>query len=237
MSEASFKVRCLCSVGTALIRMFGATWRLSWDGVEHDDRLIAQGRPIVFAFRHGHLLAGGYAFRDYGIGVMASRHRDGELGQGIGMRLGYVTYRGSTTRGGTRALLEMCRVPLEVPLGLTIDGPKGPAGTVHPGIVLLAQRTQRAIVPLGFAARPAWRLRSWDGHLIPWPFARLHIVLGEPIFVPPEADSGARPAWIERIQASLAEADERARTALECRGGPRGSRGNRGGYRARRRVS
>ncbi len=149
--------------------------------------LLARPEGVLGAFLHGRLLAAGVAFQNLGIGIMSSHHTDGEIIHRVVRKMGYVTVRGSTTRGGSRALLELSRLDSQVPLALTPDGPRGPEGKLQDGFALLASKTGRAIIPAGIAATPCIRLQSsWDRMVIPLPFARVQVVLAEPIVLPPD---------------------------------------------------
>ena len=125
---------------------------------------------------------------------MISRHGDGELIARIVERRSIRAVRGSTTRGGGEAfrqLVELSRGGWRR-LAITPDGPRGPARVAQPGIVRLAEATGFAIVPAGLAATPARTFGSWDGFILPWPGARVHVHYGPPITVPTDADDEAR---------------------------------------------
>ena len=90
-------------------------------------------------------------------------------------------------------------------LAITPDGPRGPAERVKPGLVFLASRTGFPIVPVASAARPAWRLRSWDGFRVPKPFARVLVAYGTPIPVPADLDRDALEATRRAVEAAIAD--------------------------------
>jgi lysophospholipid acyltransferase (LPLAT)-like uncharacterized protein len=133
-----------------------------------------------------------WTHRNRGIAIMVSEHSDGEIIARVAHALGFRTLRGSTSRGAARALLSACRT-LEsgVDVAVTPDGPRGPANSVAPGVVVIAQRTGAPMVPTAASTNRAWRLRSWDQFIIPKPFARVTVAYGEPIRVAAESPRDA----------------------------------------------
>lgn len=181
----------------ALVRLLGATWRsrnVCAPGVVQGDAIPP---PSVFAFWHCSLLACANRFRGQGIAILISQSFDGELIARVVERLGFVAVRGSSTRGGVGGLKGMAQAYGERRIcAFTADGPKGPARVAKAGPVQLAQLVGAAWVGC-FHAQPSscWRLRSWDGFMIPKPFAT--ITFTWPEHVAPE---------LEAVQAALEEA-------------------------------
>lgn len=204
--------------GAALLRLLAHTWRFDRIGIAQDELLIARGQGCIYALWHARLLPMVFAHRGRGVAVLVSRHRDGELIARIVERLGFVTGRGSSTRGGEEGLRDMLewagRGRL---LAITPDGPRGPAERVKPGLLYLASRTGLPIVPVASAARSVWRLRSWDGFRIPRPFARVVVAYGEPIAVPAELGRDEIEGYRADVDAAIArltrEVDARAGAA------------------------
>lgn len=202
-------------IGSGLLRLLHRTLRRQDVGREHFEAALARGERVIAAFWHGRLLLMTFIYPPHVATLLISRHRDGEYIARVCRRLGFPVVRGSATRGGVQAFRQMLQV-LETGghVGITPDGPKGPSRRVKPGTIELARRSGMPILPLGFGARPALRLRSWDAFLVPFPFSRGVFVMGEPLYVPPELS----PAEAARLQAELAarldavtaEADRRA---------------------------
>ncbi|MEK7729015.1 MAG: lysophospholipid acyltransferase family protein [candidate division KSB1 bacterium] len=120
---------------------------------------------------------------------MVSEHRDGEMIAQTLHRLGYTTVRGSSTRGGKRAMLAIIRILKNGGSGgIMPDGPRGPRHVLKAGIVAIAQKSRAAILPTTFACSRAWRLKSWDQFIIPKPFSKTIALYGEPIYLPAETD-------------------------------------------------
>ena len=205
--------------GAALLRLLGATWRINAIGDAEYEAALA-GERCVYALWHARLLPLVFVHRGRGAAVLVSRHRDGELIARIVERLGFVTGRGSSTRGGEEGLRDMLEwAEKGRRLAITPDGPRGPAARVKPGLVFLASRTGFPIVPVASAARPAWRLRSWDGFRVPRPFARVLVAYGSPIPVAPDLDRDGLERTRLAVEAAIAEltATLDARVAGEAR--------------------
>ena len=120
--------------------------------------------------------------------ILISEHRDGELITQVIKRLGFSVVRGSTTRGGARALREMSLRIDRGHLCVTPDGPRGPRRSVHQGIAYLGSRTGFPIVGAGMAFKRPWRAKSWDRFAVPRPFSPAACVVPEAVIVPPDAD-------------------------------------------------
>jgi lysophospholipid acyltransferase (LPLAT)-like uncharacterized protein len=204
-------------VGATVIRALGATWRIRIEEEGALARARAHSPRVIFAFWHGRLLPLSFTHRNRKIQVLASEHSDGEmLGQTI-RRLGFGHVRGSSTRGGTRAILELTeKVRAGFDLGVTVDGPRGPRGVVKPGVVEVARQTGAAIVPITTASSRQRVFSSWDAFELPAPFARIVVRYGEPVTVAPGADRAevdARRLDLERALARITdEADASARS-------------------------
>jgi lysophospholipid acyltransferase (LPLAT)-like uncharacterized protein len=176
--------RVLSRVAQLALSVLASTWRVRTIGFEHLASLRAAKRPFVAVLWHGRLLPILYRHRGEGVTVLISRHRDGEVVARAAERWGYRTVRGSSTRGGHVGLLglvDVLRAGGEV--AVTPDGPRGPAEIIKPGAVVAAKLGGAAVIAIGARASRAWRLSSWDGMLIPRPFARVDIQYSVPLAV------------------------------------------------------
>ena len=141
------------------------------------------------------------AHRRQGIVTMASQSRDGEWIARWLEKNGYVVVRGSTTRGGSQALREMVRqVRSGRHAALTVDGPRGPARVVQPGVVQLARLTGAWILPITSSSSKPRFLASWDRYLLPGPFSRSVVAYGEPFAIP---EAMSESAALTRIASAL----------------------------------
>ncbi|MGH7710724.1 MAG: lysophospholipid acyltransferase family protein, partial [Gemmatimonadaceae bacterium] len=157
------KIRWAARLGPVVIGMLARTWRI--DALNQQSFRVRQraGQPVIFAFWHATMLPLLWQHRHEGVAVLISAHSDGEIIARICEALGYRTIRGSTSRGGARALVELTRALEDgVAVAITPDGPRGPVHSVAPGIVYASQRTQVPIIPIGVRASRAWRLATWD---------------------------------------------------------------------------
>ena len=196
------QARLISILGFRAVQLLGSTLRWKTEGLEHFDAIVAGGRQPVMAFWHGRILPATYYFRRRGIVVITSENFDGEWIAGIIERFGYGTARGSTSRGGRKALLQLTRdLAAGKPAGFTLDGPRGPARVAQPGAVWLAKATGNPVLPFHLEASRAWTLNSWDRTQIPKPFSTVAIAMGEPFQVASDADEGA----LERARLMLEE--------------------------------
>lgn len=154
----------------------------------HYLRLLKSGKPFIFALWHGRQFLLAYTFRQGRVRILVSKSRDGELISRPLNRLGLCTVRGSTSRGGHEAYLKLGEfLAAGHTLAITPDGPRGPAGTVAPGIVAIAKNLKAPILPLTTSARTAWYANSWDRFLVPAPFTSVVLAFGPPVIVPQSA--------------------------------------------------
>ncbi len=146
------KLSILSFLGVVTIRLLGKSMSLQSYRFEPVDHVYQDGRNIILAFWHGQQLMIPLGYRGPHPEILISRHRDGELIYRIVKRFGFGAVRGSTTRGGPKALRQLIRLGRQgVDLVITPDGPKGPRHCVQQGVVALAKFTGLPIVPLAFA--------------------------------------------------------------------------------------
>ncbi len=204
------RVVWISRIGVWLLRALGATWRIR---VTYDEGLRgrrAEGKPVIFCLWHGQLLPLLYHHRREHIAVLISEHSDGEIVARMAKSLGYNTVRGSTSRGAARALLGLARTVGDGnDLAITPDGPRGPAHSVAPGTLIIAQRSGAPVLPIAAASSSAWRLRSWDRFLIPKPFAKVHIAYGDLTYID-AADARTAAADVSPLVAAMTQAETRA---------------------------
>ncbi len=175
------RTRWLIRVGGWLLALLGRTWRVRVYG---RGALLAR-RPddarVVVALWHGQILPLLWAHRQP-TGVIISEHRDGEIIAQIVEQFGFDSIRGSTSRGGARALLECVKVLRQgADIAITPDGPRGPRHSFAPGALVVAYRAKTSMVPLVAHVDRAWRLGSWDHFEIPKPFARVTVLYDTPL--------------------------------------------------------
>lgn len=182
---------------------------IRWQVVGHVYR-PGQKERYLYAFWHARLLMIPRLTQGNWHGYMLiSEHRDGGFIADTMRLLGIRTLRGSSTRGGARAMRQMIRAVQEehCHLGITPDGPKGPRETVKKGTVQLAQKTGLPVVPICYATSRCWRINSWDRFYIPKPFSRGVFVFGDPVVV--QADDDIEEAR-QRVQQVMDRAQQQA---------------------------
>ena len=204
----------IAAIGTPVIEALGGTYHWREQGLEHLDRVMRDGRPPIFAFWHGRILAATLYFRDRGIVVITSENFDGEWIARVIRRFGYGTARGSSSRGGVRALVQLRRDMTEGrPAAFTVDGPRGPARMAQPGALWLAGASGNPIVPFHIEAARFWSAKSWDRHQIPKPGSEIAIAIGEPIEVEGTDDATVEAAR-QRLEYALAHLEKQTAVKL-----------------------
>ena len=138
--------------------------------------------------------------------VMISQSQDGEWAARLADRLGFIPVRGSSSKGGTTALVAITEALKKNPVVIHIvDGPKGPKGIIKPGLISMAQISGGVILPIIVSAKKAWILGSWDRFLIPKPFSEVTIEWGQPFIVPRDLDPDRSEELRMEIEKSLSE--------------------------------
>ncbi len=193
----------------SLISIIGTTLKYEIEGFEHLNQIADSGKTPIYAMWHNRIFAITSYFKKQNIVVMTSQSFDGEYIARFIKRFGYGAARGSSTRGGVGALVEMIRLSKQnIPTGFMIDGPKGPKYVAKSGAVLLAKKTGNPIVPLSVETEKFWEVKSWDRLQIPKPFSRAKIFIAEPIYVEKNADEAQIEKSREQLQKKLDELNE-----------------------------
>jgi lysophospholipid acyltransferase (LPLAT)-like uncharacterized protein len=213
-------------LGSLLLEVLWRTARVSYVGEERLQALIKEQGAVVPVCWHQHLLLCGrytatWRFKRMGIrmGYLISPSLDGEAPTMLARLYGGVVVRGSSTYTGSqavRALYKQLKAEKLSPL-ITPDGPRGPRFEFKGGALTVAQLCGVAVVPIAYAAKPAKVLRTWDKFVVPFPFAKVVVAVGEPLMPPRKAS----PAEAEELQAAMAkrlhDTYRQARAALDGR--------------------
>lgn len=169
---------------------------------------VARSQPVIFAIWHNRLafsLVVHNRYFEFGPGgrplaALVSASRDGAFLASILEVFRVSPVRGSSSRRGAQALLEMKSwADQGLHLAITPDGPRGPRYRAHLGIVGLARATSRPILPVSMNTRWRWNAASWDGFQVPLPFGRCDVVMGEPLWL----EAGCDDAGLERAREDL----------------------------------
>ncbi|MEX1127412.1 MAG: lysophospholipid acyltransferase family protein [Vicinamibacterales bacterium] len=212
-----FQAGLIAWVAYPLLAVLCRTYRWRTEGAERYGEITARGQQPILALWHGRILPGLHYFRHRGVVVITSQNFDGEWIARILHRFGFGTARGSTSRGGARALVQLRRdLAAGRPAAFTVDGPRGPARVVQPGVVFLAGATGQPILPYHIESDRHWTLNSWDRTQIPKPFSTVALVFGEPIAVE-GTDEATLDLKVTEVGLALGALEERAGALLSRR--------------------
>ena len=184
-SPEELKWRLIGFLGKHILSLLFGSMRIETVGLEKAKHVYLSGN-VIFAFWHARILGASWWFQGYDGAIMVSASDDGEIISRVLEKQGHQTVRGSTTRGGMRALAELIRVVRERRCHACIipDGPQGPRHKVQPGIVRLAQKAGIPLIPFTYSARHMKVFKSWDRFILPIPFSKAVFMFGDPIYVP-----------------------------------------------------
>lgn len=190
--------------GSIFIRLIGLTWRVKWEGTGNLEKARELSGNLVFSFLHSRMLVLSYTHRGRNVQVLTSEHYDGDLMGRTIKRLHFGHLKGSSTRGGAKALRQLVAVLKKgFDVGLTVDGPKGPRGIVQQGAVEISRMTGCVIIPISNTAEKRYLFNSWDRFQLPLPFSRVIVSYGIPVVVKTDADTAEREKARELLQKRL----------------------------------
>lgn len=177
--------------------------------VRHTDiekvRPILCSKKFIFAFWHSRILLTSYLFQGWDGAILVSQSDDGEIIARVLQRQGHEPIRGSSSRGGVRALARLIRCLRERdrPAVIIPDGPRGPRFRVQPGIITLAKKTGYPIVPVTYGAEKMTVFGSWDRFILPHPFSECRVIYGDPVSVPGNADRQTEAQFRTQLEDEL----------------------------------
>lgn len=209
-NEANFWQRLAARIIYLVLATIAATVRYRWK--EGEDTMEQVKGPAIYCIWHNRLslclpIYWRFAQRKNptkGMAAMASASKDGAFLAAIIRCFGVHAARGSSSRRGPQALLELTSwAERGYDLAITPDGPRGPKYRVQPGVISLAQVTGLPILPSIYNLRWKIEVKSWDRFQIPLPFSRCDVYLGKPVFVPREADDEQREKLRQEVEAAI----------------------------------
>lgn len=210
-------IRAISWAVWVVIRLIGPTLRIRISREEGGPREFV--RPAVYVFWHRCVFPAAWLFRDLDIAVMTSSSFDGEYIARIIERFGFRAVRGSSTRGGMRALLGFHKeIEAGRSVAFTIDGPRGPMYVAKPGPVPLVRNVQKPLFAFHVALERAWVLKTWDRLMIPKPFSRGVLRVSRLFEVPPDAEVDALKQYHAEMQAALDRVREQAEAEIAAGG-------------------
>lgn len=205
----------LSSAIFVVARAIGRTLRFKTEGWEKVKDLPS-GK--IYCGWHGRSMIPANFFKGRGVWAIISHSRDGEMQTRIFTKFGFRIIRGSTGRGGERALVESIRVLRKgEEMAITPDGPRGPAHIVQGGVMMMARKSGCALIPVGSSSRRAYYAPTWDRYLVPWFFSRVSFVFGEPVYVPADADEATVESLRLKLQEQIGVMQERAEELVGAR--------------------
>ena len=200
----TLRYRAVGAVAGGLLDALLATIRCELLTEEYDRPFRDRGKAVIFVLWHGRLLPLAHRHRDQDVVALVSRSADGEYITRVLEHWGFGAARGSSSRGGDRALRELVRhVRAGRSICITPDGPRGPREQVKPGALLVAQLTGQPLIPAAAGTDRAWWFGKWDRFLVPKPFARIRVAYGPPLHVPREGGAAALEEAAHSLQQSL----------------------------------
>lgn len=171
-----------------LLKLLWSTCRVKTIlGKDYAEQLMQSGKPFIPCYWHQqHIFCSYYLFnlqkQGLKLGFLISPSADGEIAARVVESWGARAIRGSATRTGAKAMRDMYNIVCKegISPATTSDGPQGPAQKFKAGAIMITQLTQAPMLPMACAASSAWHLKSWDRFMIPKPFSRIVIAIGEP---------------------------------------------------------
>lgn len=202
--------RAAVLLGSGILETIWRTSRIRLSGRERLIEVMGEYGSVVPVFWHQHLLILG-RFMAAGFipgmkpGFMISPSVDGEAPTMMANLYGCHVVRGSGSYTGVRAVrgVHQAIVRDGISPAITPDGPRGPRFKLKPGAIFAAQISGKPVIPIAYAARPAKLLRTWDKFVIPSPFSKIHIAIGEPYFPPRRMDDAQMEAAQREVEAKL----------------------------------
>jgi lysophospholipid acyltransferase (LPLAT)-like uncharacterized protein len=215
------------SLGTKLGGLAAATFVKTWMGTldfqgAMYDTTVDPARddfcgPIIGLVWHEYLMSPIFLRGRNNSALLTSRHRDAEWLAEAARHLGFTTFRGSTARGGTQALLELLRTKGTQNVGIAADGPLGPRRTLAPGPIYLSSKLQIPLIAFGFGYDRPWRLSTWDRFALPRPGSRARMILGPRVQIPADVTRGQLEYYRRRMEALLDRLTREAEAWAEAR--------------------
>ncbi|EIE02463.1 lysophospholipid acyltransferase family protein [Leptospira licerasiae] len=212
-----FLVWLVPTIVVFLQRIIGLTSRKVELGKEHFNSLFPLKKPFILCIWHTNVLYSPYLNRNRKLAVLISESKDGDFITGVVHRFGNGSIRGSSSKGGSKALKAMIvHLRKNLPAAFTPDGPRGPAWIVQPGVIAAAQVSQVPILPFHYECTKQWIAeKSWDKHRIPKPFTTFVISYGEPIMIPRDLDEAGFERERLRVEKAMLENKNRAEQKAE----------------------
>lgn len=213
-SQHKIKYLLIRKAAWILIHLIVKTCRFRVKNAHVVDKYRQNETPVIYAYWHRHIFVTIYRFKKTGARPLISLSKDGELVAQIALEFGMHPVRGSSSKGGARAFLEMVNTIKQdhAEVLITADGPKGPLRQIKDGTIRLAQKTGAVVIPIAWhATRVKIFQKTWDKFKIPRLFSRITYAYGQPFQVP----SKAKKEDYCRLKEELKQSIDRLESQLE----------------------
>ncbi len=226
-SGVPFKLRVYSILIHLIVGVLGSTYRICrFEGEERLNKLSSGCHPVILSAWHNRIFYFTILIRrrlirkGVRIAMMSSLSKDGEIGAIFGRQIGARVVRGSASRGGTEGFRRFYRLMKKEGYSTIIlpDGSKGPIYKAKMGVAMLAKLTGSPVIPMSYSADRFWRVSSWDKLVIPKPFARISIAIGDDINVEREVEDTGLELYRQKIEQTLNELNTRASSCFENKG-------------------
>ena len=203
-----------------VVRALFCTLRLDVRTARNANPYAASGQALhLYAVWHDSMVIAAFGGRHVRTVALTSHHRDGSFVASVLKAIGVPVVRGSTGHRGGHALRKILTSAVDNDIVITPDGPRGPCREMTKGIVFLASRSGRAIVPTAFSCEKSWRIRgSWSDLVIPKPFSRVYLLAGGPVEVPDDVSRDQLVGYAAQIQGQMDRLDAQARRLASIAG-------------------
>jgi lysophospholipid acyltransferase (LPLAT)-like uncharacterized protein len=193
--------RMIATLARALFRLVRVEVR---EAVPHTSAYDVIPERYLYCLWHEQILGIIFGRQPIKMAGLVSRHTDGSYVADAMECVRLKPIRGSSQKGGAAALAEMIEVARSWHIAIATDGPRGPRHVVKEGIIFLAAQTGKPVVPVGLSATRAWRPRGrWTDMIVPKPFSKMLVLVGEPIPIPASATREERETWRQLVQAKM----------------------------------
>ncbi|MCP4112295.1 MAG: lysophospholipid acyltransferase family protein [Desulfobacteraceae bacterium] len=198
------KLNLMATLGKLFIDFLFSTTKIETKGFENVKEIV-NSRKFINAFWHSRLLLINYIYKGWDGAILISKSEDGEIIARIIRKQGHEAIRGSSSKGGLRALAKIIESLNQRirPAVITPDGPQGPRFKVQPGAIIMAKKTGYPIVPMSYSAKKIKVFASWDRFILPYPFTKCLVIYGNPVYVPENADENAEEVFRLRLEKEL----------------------------------
>ena len=212
------KLKILANIIYYFIRLLNFTYRYRFIGLENKNeaRTMHPQKTFIYALWHQNLIGAIFSHIGERFTMIVSESKDGELVNVACERFGHLPARGSSTRGGRRALIEIIKnITNGFPGAITVDGPQGPLYDVKLGILEVAKLCQCGVLPLSPYPIHYWELKSWDKFRIPKPFSKIIVVIGKPITIDKSVKKEEFPKIASQIKEALIQGELKAKEEID----------------------